>query len=156
MRIGNAPPAVCFTAPAAPSFTIAGVPLSNPFGDSFGGISFLAGETREAERRKEGGCARHPTTSVTGTSACTKARYVPQATLLKTRHDAVEASSVPFDGDVFRRSAATFTIRDPLPFGRSSQDARVREHEPRPREAAPRSAFRDRHRKTSLDARGCL
>ena len=96
-----------------------------PFGDRFGGISSLAGEAREAKRRKEHGCARHPTTSVTGTSSCTKARHVPQANLLETRHDAVEASSVPFDGDTSRRSAAGFTIRDFLPFGGSRMLAGV-------------------------------
>src|SRR5437667_9431381 len=84
-QIGNAPPAVYFTAPAAPSFTIAGVPLLDPFGDSFGGISFLAGEAREAERRKEHGRARRPTTSVTGTSACTM-RHATCAERICSRH----------------------------------------------------------------------
>ena len=45
--------------------------------------------------------------------------------LPKVRHDAVEASSVPFDGDTSRRSAATFTIRDSLPFGGSKMLACV-------------------------------
>src|SRR2546426_8243297 len=100
MGVVNAPPAVCFTAPAAPSFTITGTPsLGTPWGSFWGHFlprwrSEGSGAPKGARVLKAPNDVRHRNVHVH------EAHHVHEA-----RHDACEASSVPCDRDASRRSA---------------------------------------------------